>query len=80
MSPAARPELLSLLDRFVPVICRGLALGFAVLAVATLFGMGDHATAADRYFSAGLYAAVAVASLVIASAAGRMLRRLLSRD
>ena len=61
-----RQKLMQFLGRFVPVIARGLALGFAVLAVATaVFGMGDYATTADRYVVSGVYAFIAVASLTI---------------
>ena len=59
-------KVMQFLGRFVPPVARGLALGFAVLAVATaVFGMGDYETTADRYVVSGVYALIAVASLAI---------------
>lgn len=68
-------KLIQFLGRFVPVVGRGLALGFGMLAVATVvFGMGDHPTAPDRWLVAAVYALIAVGSLVIVAAVGPILR------
>jgi hypothetical protein len=73
----SRENLIQFLGRFVPAVGRGLALGFGVLAVATaVFGMGDYATTADRYWVSGVYAVIAVTGLAVARAAGPILRRL----
>lgn len=56
-------RLVHLLNRFVPVVSRGLALGFAILAVATaFFGMGDYPGAGERFLVAGLFALFAIVS------------------
>jgi hypothetical protein len=74
-----RQKLMQFLGRFVPVVARGLALGFAVLAVATaVFGMGDHATTTDRYLVSGVYALIAAASLAISQLVKPILRRISS--
>ena len=73
----SREKIIQSLGRFVPVVARGLALGFGVLAIATaVFGMGDYATAADRYWVSGVYALIAVVSLVIVRAVGPILRQI----
>jgi hypothetical protein len=70
-----RDKLIQFLGRFVPVVGRGLALGFGVLAVATaVFGMGDYPTTAGRWLVSGVYALIAVASLAISRAVGPVLR------
>jgi len=70
-------KLIQFLGRFVPVVGRGLALGFGALAVATaFFGMGDYASAADRYSISTVYAFVAVVALVVSRAVGPILRRI----
>ena len=66
-----------LIERFAPPVARGLALGFAVLAVATVaLGMGDHASAAERYWVSAGYGLVAVLSFVLSRAIEPFLRRL----
>lgn len=74
MPTTARANLFKLIAWFLPLACRGLALGFAILAVTVLFGIGDDA-GSDRYFTAGLYAAIAVGSFAFGVVAGRILRR-----
>jgi hypothetical protein len=74
-------NLMQFLGRFVPPVARGLALGFAVLAVATaVFGMGDYATTANRYVVSGVYALVAVVSLAISRLVKPTLRRMPGED
>jgi hypothetical protein len=76
-----RQKLMQFLGRFVPVVARGLALGFAVLAVATaVFDMGDHATVMDRYLLSGLYALIAAVSMAVAAAVKPILRRMSGED
>jgi hypothetical protein len=73
--PMPYEKLIQFLGRYLPVVGRGLALGFGVLAVATaVFGMGDYPTASDRWLVAAVYALIAVASLVIVAAVRPMLR------
>ena len=70
-------KLMQFLGRFVPPVARGLALGFAVLAVATaVFGMGDYATTTDRYVVSGLYGLIAAVSMAVAAAVKPILRRM----
>lgn len=74
---ARRDKLIHILSRIVPAVARGVALGFAVLAMATaFFEMGDYATAADRYWTSGVYALVAAVGLAISLAAKPILRRM----
>jgi len=74
-------RLVPILRRFVPVVGRGLALGFAILSVATaFFGMGDYPTAGDRFLVAGLYAFIAAASIGIVYAVSPVLRWMLRRS
>lgn len=71
-----RERIIQFLGRFVPPVARGLALGFGILAIATAASLtGDYATATDRYLVAGLYAAIAIASLAISRAVQPVLRR-----
>jgi H+/Cl- antiporter ClcA len=72
-----RDKLIQVLGRFVPVVARGLALGFFVLAIATVvFDGHDDATVAERYWLAGVYAAIGAGSLLIARAVASIVRRL----
>jgi len=74
-------KVMQFLGRFVPPVARGLALGFAVLAVATaVFGMGDYATTVDRYVVSGVYALIAVASLAISRLVKPILHRMSGGD
>jgi len=76
-----RDTLIQVLGRFVPVVARGLALGFGVLAVATaFFGMGDYAVAADRYLISIVYALIAAAALIVSRTAGPILDRIGGKD
>jgi nitrate/nitrite transporter NarK len=80
ISKTALLRLFPILRRFVPIVGRGLALGFAVLAVATaFFAMGDYWTARDRFLVAGLYAVFAGASMTVAVAIAPILRWVLRR-
>jgi hypothetical protein len=80
ISKAALLRLFPILRRFVPIVGRGLALGFAVLAVATaFFALGDYPTARDRFLVAGLYAVFAGVGLATVFAVKPMLRWLLRR-
>lgn len=75
LSSANNAKLFHLIERFAPPVARGLALGFAVLAVATaVFGMGDYASAAERYWVSAAYGLVAVVSLVVSRAVEPFLR------
>jgi len=68
-------RLIHLLHRYVPVVSRGLALGFAILAVATaFFGMGDYPGASERFLVAGLFALVAIVSFGIGLATKPILK------
>lgn len=70
-------KLIQFLDRFVPVVSRGLALGFGILAVATAFlGMGDYAGSTERALVSGLYGLIALASLAVGLAVRALLRRI----
>jgi hypothetical protein len=81
ISKTALFKLIPMLRRFVPVVGRGLALGFAVLALATaFFGMGDHPTTLDRFLVSALYAVLAAASIGIVHAIKPILRWMLRRS
>lgn len=68
-------RLIHLLNRFVPVVSRGLALGFAILAVATaFFGMGDYPGASERYLVGALFAVFAIVSFGIGLATKPILK------
>jgi hypothetical protein len=70
-------KIIQFLGRFVPVVSRGLALGFAILAIATAFlGMGDHAGSTERALVSGLYGLIALASLAVGLAVRQILRRI----
>ena len=73
-------RLTQILNRFVPVVARGLALGFAVLALATAFlDMGDYPGSRERYLVAGLYLVFALVSFGIGRATKPILKWVLRR-
>jgi hypothetical protein len=73
-------RIVQLLNRFVPIVARGLAVAFAILAVGTAaFGMGDYASAADRHLVALLFAFLGVASFAIGRATKPILKWILRR-
>jgi hypothetical protein len=73
--PLNANKVFRLVGRFAPPVARGLALGFAVLAIATVvFGMGDHTSDAERYWVSGVYAAIAAISFFMSRAIDPLLR------
>jgi hypothetical protein len=75
--PPSANKFFQLVGRFAPPVARGLALGFAILAIATVvFGMGDYASDAERYWVAGVYGAIAGISFFVSRAIDPLLRGL----
>ena len=74
-------SLFNTLDRLIPPIFRGLALGFGVLAIATaVFGMDVLSDGSNRFLLAVLYAVVALICFAVARRARDLLRRLWKSD
>ena len=73
-------RLIHLLNRFVPVVARGLALGLAIVAIATaFFEMGEYPGAGERYVMAGIYALLALVSFAVSRAVKPFLKWVLRR-
>ena len=71
-------KTVSFLARYVPIVARGLFIGFFAAAVTTLFfGYGDYASAQDRYLVAGLFLLFGIVSLGIVYSIKPIMRRVL---
>ena len=80
ISKTGRIRLIQLLNRFVPVIARGLALGFAIVAITTLFfGMGEYSEPRERYVFTGIFTFLALVSFGVGRAVKPILRWILRR-
>ena len=79
-SEASRFRLIQLLNRFVPVVARGVGLGFAIVAITTLlFGMGEYSAPSERYVFTGIFAFIALVSFGISRAVKPILKWILRR-
>lgn len=73
-------RLIHLLNRFIPVVARGFALGLAIVAIATaFFEMGEYPGVGERYVMAGIYALLALVSFAIGRAVKPFLKWILRR-
>lgn len=73
-------RLIHWLNRFVPVVARGIALGLAIVAISTaLFEMGEYSGARERYVTAGIYMLLAFISFGISRVIKPVLRWILRR-
>ena len=80
ISKAARFRLIQLLNRFVPVVARGVGLGFAIVAMTTLlFGMGEYSEPRERYVFTGIFGFIAVVSFGLSRAIKPILKWILRR-
>jgi len=80
MSKSTLLNLIRVLGRFVPIVSRGLALAFVIVAALTaILGIGDYASLRDRYLVAGLFLLFAAVSFAIGLAVRPILRWLLRR-
>ena len=69
------------LNRFVPVVARGIALGLAIVAISTaFFEMGEYSGAGERYVTAGIYMLLALISFGISRVVKPVLRWILRRS
>jgi hypothetical protein len=80
ISKSALFRLVPTIARYVPIVARGLAIAFFVLAAgtATLNG-GDYASPAARYAVAALFLLFAIVSLMIGHYVRPILRWLMRR-
>lgn len=74
-------RLVRLLNRFVPIIARGVGLGLAIAAIATLvLGMGEYSEPLERYVFTGIFTFFALVSFGIGRAIKPILRWVLRRS